>query len=435
MKKILLLSSAIMMAFSIMAQNAPIDFEMSGNGALWTWTVFENDTNPELEIIANPDPSGINTSATVAKFTALQTGQPFAGCESQHGADIGTFSLNPSTSTVKIMVWKSVISDVGIKLVEASSASLGEIKVANTLINQWEELVFDLSSLEGIIYDQIVIFPDFDARSSDNIIYFDNITFGDLPPLEVPMVAAPDPTIDPANVISLFSNVYTDVSVDTWQTPWSSAVLSDIQIAGNDTKRYQSLDFVGIETVGANLLDVSEMDFFHIDVWTPNVTTFKVKLVDFGADGNFDGGDDSEHEITFDNQVQNSWVSYQIPLSDFTGLNNMDHIAQLILSGLPVGEGLVYVDNVYFSSMPTSVYDLDSKHIDLFPNPAQDQIIIQSDQFIDEIKVYNIVGTLLMDIQTAENKSVIDISRLDQGMYLLEVSINGKITCHQLIKQ
>ena len=31
------------------AQNAPIDFETGGNGAGWTWTVFENVTNPALD--------------------------------------------------------------------------------------------------------------------------------------------------------------------------------------------------------------------------------------------------------------------------------------------------------------------------------------------------------------------------------------------------
>ena len=99
----------------LFAQNVPIDFESGGNGADWTWTVFENDTNPALEIITNPDPTGGNTSATVAKFTALQTGNPWAGCESLHGADIGTFTLDETNCIVKIMVWKPVISDVGVK--------------------------------------------------------------------------------------------------------------------------------------------------------------------------------------------------------------------------------------------------------------------------------------------------------------------------------
>lgn len=173
----------LLIASLVFSQNNPINFETGGFGANWTWTVFENDTNPPLEIISNPDPTGINTSPTVAKFTALQAGQPFAGCETMHGADIGTFDLTADNAIVKIMVWKSVISDVGIKFVQPNSASTGEFKVANTLVNQWEELTFDFTAKidepESIGIDQLVVFPDFDARAGDNIIYFDNITFGD----------------------------------------------------------------------------------------------------------------------------------------------------------------------------------------------------------------------------------------------------------------
>ena len=41
------------------------------------------------------------------------------------------------------MVWKNVISDIGIKFVDSTAAAQPEIKVSNTLINQWEELTFD----------------------------------------------------------------------------------------------------------------------------------------------------------------------------------------------------------------------------------------------------------------------------------------------------
>ncbi|MCB0296761.1 MAG: hypothetical protein KDG51_16330, partial [Calditrichaeota bacterium] len=119
----------MLMGGMLLAQNAPIDFEAGGHGANWTWNVFENDTNPPLEVIANPDQTGANTSATVAKFTALQTGNPWAGCESMHGSDIGTFTLTADNSIVKIMVWKPVISDVGIKFARADGSALPEIKV------------------------------------------------------------------------------------------------------------------------------------------------------------------------------------------------------------------------------------------------------------------------------------------------------------------
>ena len=367
MKKMLLFVVSTCMILPTFAQNAPIDFEAAGNGANWTWTVFENDTNPPLEIITNPDPTGANTSATVAKFTALQAGMPFAGCETMHGADIGTFNIDATNSTIKIMVWKTVISDVGIKLVANDGGALPEIKVANTLINQWEELTFDFSAQNTLTYDQIVVFPDFNARAADNIVYFDNITFGPEIAVGEPMTAAPDPTEDPADVISMFSNVYTDVAVDTWKTSWSVATLEDIQIQGNDTKKYTGLSFVGVETVGPNLIDASTMTHFHIDVWTPNMTTLKIKLVDFGANAVFDGGDDTEHELIFENPAQGEWISYDIPLTDFTGLINTDHMAQFIFSSIPAGGGVLYVDNVYFYEGGTI-----SEPMTAAPDPTED---------------------------------------------------------------
>ncbi len=331
------------------AQNVPVDFESGGNGGSWTWTTFENDVNPPLEIVANPSKVAPNTSDSVAKFTALSGGQPWAGCESQHGSDIGTFTLSASTSTIKIMVYKPVISDVGIKLVEAGSGSLGELKVANTKTNEWEELTFDFSSREGIAYDQIVIFMDFQARTSDNICYFDNITFSAAAAVPEPMTAAADPTYAEASVISMFSGVYTDVTVDTWRTAWSSATLTDVQVDGNDVKKYSAMDFVGIETVGANVIDASSMEHINFDIWSPNSTLFKIKIVDFGADGNFQGGDDSEHELTFNAPATEEWVNYHIPLASFTGLTGKAHIAQMILVSQPTGSSIIYLDNVFFS--------------------------------------------------------------------------------------
>ena len=162
----------------------PIDFESSGFGAAWTWNVFENDANPALQFVANPNASGINTSATVAKFTARQAGQPYAGCETAHGQMGITWDLSASNAKIRIMVYKTKISDVGIKLANTAGGAQPEIKVANTKINQWEELVFDFTSrigngLDGSTnIDQIIVFPDFVARAADDVIYFDNITFG-----------------------------------------------------------------------------------------------------------------------------------------------------------------------------------------------------------------------------------------------------------------
>ena len=49
-----------------------------------------------------------------------------AGCESLHGFDIGSFELDSTNCIVKIMVYKSKISDVGIKFVDLSNAAQPE---------------------------------------------------------------------------------------------------------------------------------------------------------------------------------------------------------------------------------------------------------------------------------------------------------------------
>jgi len=150
-----------------------INFETAGLGASWTWIMAENSDNPALEFVDNPDATGINTSAKVAKFSVRDKGMDWALC---HSEGIGSFKLDENTSIVKIMVWKKVISNVGLKF---EGAVVKEILVPNTKTNQWEELSFDFSSIEGNIETKIVIIPDFGARTTDDVLYFDNISFSD----------------------------------------------------------------------------------------------------------------------------------------------------------------------------------------------------------------------------------------------------------------
>ena len=423
----------------ILAQNSPVTFEPGEFGTNWTWTTFENVDNPPLEIVDNTNPSGMNSSNKVAKFTALQAGMPYAGVECAHTIDVGTFTLNTTNCIVKIMVYKPIISNVGIKFSTASGASTGELLVPNTVINQWEELTFDFTSIIGVPsssgIDQIIVFPDFQARSATNICYFDNITLGvQGPPLAIPMMPAPNPMFQANQVISMFSNTYTNVPVNSWQTAWSQGNLSEIQILGNDTKKYSGLNFIGIETTGNNILNVSNMTHLYMDIWTPNITEFRVKLVDFGNDLSYAGGDDSEHELSFTPIVDN-WVNLDIPLSSFTNLGSTQHIAQLILSGNPTGSGVVYVDNVLFHNATSSVDELMLTNHLISPNPVQNEFSIELTEAISSVQIFALTGDLLMN-QSGVNLHKVDVSMLGKGVYLCQITTtNGKIVQQKWMKE
>ena len=253
-------------------------------------------------------------------------------------------------------------------------------------------------------------------------VFIDNVYFSKPPTILEPTTAATTPTALAANVISMFSNAYTNVGVDTWRTGWSVATLTEMQVAGDDVKKYSALDYVGIETTGANLINASTMSHFNVDVWTPNMTTLRIKLVDFGADAAYAGGDDTEHELTF-TPTQNGWVSLNIPLTDFTGLMNKSHIAQLIFAGAPIGSGICYIDNVYFSKPAVGINNTSAVSLNVYPNPTANTVTIKGLN-VNEIniaKIYSIEGKLVATQNVSAN-GTIDLANFTNGIYLVKVN-------------
>lgn len=252
-------------------------------------------------------------------------------------------------------------------------------------------------------------------------------------PVTEPMTAAPTPTLPAANVISMFSNPYTNVPVNTWQATWSQGVLTSLQIQGNDTKKYTNLNFVGVEATSSQI-NATNMLYFHVDAWTPNMTQLRIKLVDFGANAAYGGGDDVEHELTF-TPTLSAWNSYHIPLSNFTGLVTKGHIAQLIFAGQPVGAGTLFVDNVYFTTSVLSNQSFDLAKINMYPNPASNMLIITSAHKMDAILVYNVIGQEVMNVIVNDDNKEINVSSLEDGIYLVKVISEGKVSTSKFIKE
>jgi len=168
--------------------------------------------------------------------------------------------------------------------------------------------------------------------------------------LAPPTQPANPPTIDASRVISMFSDVYQDVPVDTWRAPWTpgAVTLEEYAIDGDNTKLYSGLTYVGI-LMESSPINASAMTNFHLDVFAPSGSNFRVELVSYTTDGSLVNTEVLELTgATTPAFTSGTWSSLDIPLADFVLSEGFDwsRVAQLVLS---TGDAqLALVDNVYF---------------------------------------------------------------------------------------
>ncbi|MBP7184320.1 MAG: hypothetical protein KBA06_02350, partial [Saprospiraceae bacterium] len=167
-------------------------------------------------------------------------------------------------------------------------------------------------------------------------------------------VSAPTPTYNASNVISLFSDHYSNSTVDYYNgywAPYQTTQSADFDVNGDHVLNYTNFNFVGIQ-FSSPTINATTMSHLHIDLYLPNSlqsgANMKFQVVDFGADGIYGGNDDKTHEITVAAPVLQSqnWVSLDLPFSAMTSLTSRSHLGQIIFVGTNISN--FYADNIYF---------------------------------------------------------------------------------------
>nr|WP_299485907.1 PKD domain-containing protein [uncultured Allomuricauda sp.] len=294
-----------------------------------------------FEVVDNPAPGGSN-DATSNVGAITNSGAEFEGIFFDLGEDIDL----TTNKTIQMNFWADAPVDVLVKLEEGTGADT-EL-VASHGGTGWELISFDFTSSDS--FPRLTMFVDGPGTTAgtfymDDVEQVETMTGGG----DAPTEAAPaPPTRDAGDVISLFSNAYTDITVDTFYAGFSAGGgVSDMQVAGDDVKVYSDLDFAGIETI-ATSVDLSEMTNFHIDVWTATEFDLITGVVDFAGDGFGSGNDTRGDERT--TLTAGSWTSVDVSIADLqtAGLTaTPTDFSQLILDVVDV-VGTIYVDNIYF---------------------------------------------------------------------------------------
>jgi hypothetical protein len=116
--------------------------------------------------------------------------------------------------------------------------------------------------------------------------------------------------------------------------------------------------------------------------------------------------------------LPNPTATYQIA---FEGINNFGYAN--VLDDIVVQEGL-------------SVASSKHESFNFYPNPVKDKLFINAVQTdIETINLYNITGKKVLSKSFGQEESILEMTQLQPGIYLMEVQTKGKRDMVKIIKQ
>ncbi|MCA1760466.1 MAG: hypothetical protein LC658_11925, partial [Bacteroidales bacterium] len=288
----------ISLKFADAPSSSPVeDFE----GEVPVFTAFGNAA---VEVVANPDQSGMNTTANTAMLTKL------AGAETWAGAFFEVPVLDLDTySNIKVKTWspKSGIV-VKLKLENADASIVHEVDVTNTTANAWEELSYDFSGAPVADYVKIVMFFDFGNVGDDAVYYYDEIELanegGESPSLGFQDFEGEAP------MFTDFGNAVTEViaNPDMSGVNTTANVAKQIKVSGAET---WAGSFFSVDA-----LDLANYSKIKVKTWSPK-SGVVVKLKLENADASI------VHEVDVTNSTANAWEELTY---DFGGAPAADYV-------------------------------------------------------------------------------------------------------------
>lgn len=407
------------------------------------------------------DPIGSDQVLKITSSSA-SSGEPW------QGIDIVLTKTYKLTSDTQLTMKLDVYSTTAITIAPKAQEGVGIAPASVTSIDHtgsgWETLVLTFDkSLDGKvpangIYRDFALHINWDSSANNfgapdsRVFYIKNLKgLIATPPADPAPTDAPvtPPTRNSADVISLFSDVYTDIVISEWGTSWDSAPITDETIAGNNVKKVsfsssQDATFLAVDFTD-NRINTNGFTHFHIDIWTETATLDKSFNHKFSNHANELPEETSAVEFSTNNASNPSlpnpnpggWISYDIPLSSLTiaggGSSDRDKIGQYVITS---NLGVVYIDNIYFYKETTaSIENNDLLGFSMFPNPASNQLKISAQEAISSVNVFDVSGRKVKSFTINNNNITLDISDLSEGVYLIKYKSAGKAGAAKFIKQ
>ena len=217
----LLLLSCLLGSTLLSAQTVIFDWESSETTATFQHFGSTLDTQP-APVIDNPDPTGVNTSATVVEFVKPANSEVWAGTFTPMGLEDGLDLTNQNQLCLDI--WRSNAGAFTVKLENGANGEANWEQTQSTdVTNEWVTLCYDLTlpgeaagdaaSAVGATYNGMALFNDLGTSfDTDQINYVDNFVVNNV------MVASQmiEFAVDMAGFSGTFDTVYVSGSFNGW---------------------------------------------------------------------------------------------------------------------------------------------------------------------------------------------------------------------------
>lgn len=162
------------------------------------------------------------------------------------------------------------------------------------------------------------------------------------------LTAAPTPAERRANdVVSVYSNAYQPATTYNYGSWAQTTVVEPTTVDNDEMLKLTNFNYLGFEY--QTQLDLSAMQYLHIDI-------LPMQEMEFGMTPILVAGTPTENSQLVGTLKVKEWNSFDIPLSGYNmDFSNLSH--QLKIDR---GNGVVYVDNIYFWKEPSTVEDTEA---------------------------------------------------------------------------
>ena len=211
---------------------------------------------------------------------------------------------------------------------------------------------------------------------------------------------------------------------------------------GQATSIFQSIiSYNGNEVSNVKTFFGSSFTFFNLQLnWDIDYTYSAAKVSQIT--GTDIGGATVLINYTYDilNQKIRSVISYQNGTLDRMEEYEYDNNGFITKEKLQTSSspGVLYVTNenkFYYeqSNTSTGIYENSNSFFSVFPNPASDQITIETNEYLmgNEFAIYNSIGKSVRKGSITTKETIVNLNDLATGIYIL--SINNQI--YKVIKQ